>query len=119
MRCRNNVKVGYSLLSCVVMQHLGTWWSTLKGNTVTGVSKLFTICLDLMFVGKYMQFSLICSLSKSLVLIHLLFSLMLTYVILTLYFNGKAPRMGTSVPFAPLPIGYFQMYLYIFININQ
>jgi hypothetical protein len=42
---------------------------------------------------------------------------MLTYVILTLYFNGKAPRMGTSVPFAPLPIGYFQMYLYIFINI--
>ena len=50
---------------------------------------------------------------------NLLFSLMLTYVILTLYFNGKAPRMGTSVPFAPLPIGYFQMYLYIFININQ
>ena len=50
---------------------------------------------------------------------NLLFSLMLTYVILTLYFKGKAPRMGTSVPFAPLPIGYFQMYLYIFININQ
>jgi hypothetical protein len=50
---------------------------------------------------------------------NLLFSLMLTYVILTLYFNGKAPRMGTSVPFAPLLIGYFQMYLYIFININQ
>ena len=50
---------------------------------------------------------------------NLLFSLMLTYVILTLYFNGKAPRMGTSVPFAPLPIGYFQMYLFIFININQ
>jgi hypothetical protein len=49
----------------------------------------------------------------------LLFSLMLTYVILTLYFNGKAPRMGTSVLFAPLPFGYFQMYLYIFININQ
>jgi hypothetical protein len=50
---------------------------------------------------------------------NLLFSLMLTYVILTLYFNGKARRMGTSVPFAPLPICYFQMYLYIFININQ
>jgi hypothetical protein len=52
-----------------VMQHLGTWWSTLKGNTVTGstsVSKLFTICLDLMFAGKYMQFSFICSLLKSL-----------------------------------------------------
>jgi hypothetical protein len=38
-----NVKVGYSLLSCVVMQHLGSWWSTLKWNTVTGVSKLFTM----------------------------------------------------------------------------
>ena len=55
MRCRNNVKVGYSLLSCVVMQHLSTWWSTIKGNTATGVSKLFTIRLDLMFADKYMM----------------------------------------------------------------
>ena len=50
---------------------------------------------------------------------NLLFSLMLTYVILTLYFNGKAPRMGTSVPFAPLPSGYFQNVFDICININQ
>ena len=95
MRCRNNVKVGYSLLSCVVMQHLGTWWSTLKGNTVTSVSKLFTICLDLMFSGKYMQFSLICSLPKSLVLIH---------VMLTTMYN---PMYNTLM----LPIVYIRRYI--------
>ena len=95
MRCRNNVKVGYSLLSCVVMQHLDTWWSTLKGNTVTGVSKLFTICLDLMFAGEYMQFSLICSLSKSLVLIH---------VMLTTMYN---PMYNTLM----LPIVYIRRYI--------
>jgi hypothetical protein len=40
------------------------------------VSKLFTICLDLMFASKYMEFSLICSLPKSLLLIHVLLTTM-------------------------------------------
>jgi hypothetical protein len=64
-------------------------------NSVTGVSKLFTICLDLMFAGKYMQFSLICLLPKSLVLIH---------VMLTTMYN---PMYNTLM----LPIVYIRRYI--------
>jgi hypothetical protein len=86
MRCRNNVKVGYSLLSCVVMQHLGTWWSTLKGNTVTGVSILFAICLDL-----------ICSEPKSLVLIHVMLTTMYNPMYNTLMLNQLFTSEGKYV----------------------
>jgi methyl coenzyme M reductase subunit C len=57
--------VSTSLFLGFIWRHKSDGGSTLKQNTVIRVSRLFVLCISLVFGGKYMEFRIIFSLQYS------------------------------------------------------
>jgi hypothetical protein len=55
----------YILFLGFIWRHKSDGGSTLKQNTVIKVSRLFVLCISLVFGGKYMEFRIIFSLQNS------------------------------------------------------